>query len=426
MNLETSFSEPKPVLLNEGENPIIQEIGEHNPTGCNIQVDTLPLKGEEGQPGSLDLLLKGKYAGIVTGINSTTAEVIRKAIDVIGTKDGLVSSFFSMEADGQEPLYLGDCAVVPAPDAETLFKIARQTYESVHDLGVDKLRIAFLRSEGEPDAQRGDVVSDVVTRFSAEYPDADNLGAVTWQQARNQGANTLIFPGLNSGNIVYKVVHDPDGGDWQAMDIGGTAAKVLQKGERKLYLSNNERTHIPSSEELVDMTIQAFEVAKQQSDSQESPVVAMLSFATENSSTAEDVQRVKVAYDTIRATRPDIPIIGPVQWDSAREESVYRLKTKKPDLPEGKGYPGGKQPDVLIFPDRDSASFTYDALQEVKGGGRVAVGPVLQGFRDGIKIVDLSRGANRQDVIGAIQIVGRLGRAATPKKDGADAATSHA
>lgn len=393
--------ETPPILLNEADNPVIQDATAQYDPGYPILAESRPLRGESNNQGSLQLLLDGKVSAIVTGIDSTTADVVRAAIEVIGPKDGLVSSFFSMEKEGQPSLYLGDCGVVPKPDRQTLTKIAEQTAENVRDLGVSP-RIAFLKSEGEPGLD-GALVEDAAQAFGQRKPEFDSLGPATWRDAKKQGANTFIFPNLDSGNIVYKVLHDKDGGGWQAVPTEEPGVNILKKADRTVYLSKHE-AHTPDAEALAESALKAWQKARADNPNGDVPVVALLSFSTDASAgQREEVKTVQAAYEILKQQHPDLPVMGPVQWDSAREPAIYTKKTGKP-------YPG--EPSVFIFPNRDSADIAYDVMQEPDIGGRTAVGPVIQGLKNDVLVVDLSRGATSEDVKGAIHIAAlKSGRA---------------
>jgi phosphotransacetylase len=388
-----------PILLNEADNPVINNVTQRNREGYNLRVEKLPLKGEDGQPGSLELLLQGKVSAIVTGIDSTTAAVVKAAKEVIGPDDDkLISSFFSMEKEGRPSLYLGDCGVVPKPNRDKLFKIAKQTADSVNDMDIAP-KVAFLASDGE--SQGEDIVQGAAEDFHKIRPQFELMGKASWKEARASGANTFIFPDLNSGNIVYKILHDHDGGGWQAVESSVDTADVLQKGDRQLFISKHT-AHTPTVDQLVDSAVEAYEAARAASPTGKLPAVALLSFSTGDSSLSSEVHVVREAYTKLKAAYPDMPLMGPVQWDSARDPEVYSKKT-------GRKYPG--QPSVFVFPNRDSASLAYEALQEPDVGGLTAVGPVIQGLKNNLKVVDLSRGANEDDVEGALRIVGKSKRA---------------
>jgi phosphotransacetylase len=398
------------IYLPEAGQPVIDALGAHNTTGYDVEVGSLPLLSENGQPGALEKLVAGEFAAVIAGARYKSADVVSAGIEVIGTEDGLVSSFFAMESkesDSQERIFLADCAVVPAPDKEKLAKIAARTCENVEKLGVTPV-VAFLSSPGEGSARYGDVVRDTVSLFETQNPGRASIGEVQWNEAKDEALyeartgrrwpggsrpNVLIFPSLDSGNIVYKILQDPDGSGWKTAETR-PHSYVMEKDGRQLVLSNCGERHTPNSRELV-------ELAEQTCEGVEDPVVAFLSFSTEGSSTRPEAKEVQDAANEFRNRHPGITTYGEIQWDSARNEAIYELKT-------GKQFTGGKAPNVFIFPNRDSGSIAYMALQDRGAGGMTAIGPMLQGFKKGILLIDLSRGVDEEAGIGIIKLTGQL------------------
>ncbi|MEU2021135.1 phosphate acetyltransferase [Streptomyces sp. NPDC016469] len=145
----------------------------------------------------------------------------------------------------------------------------------------------------------------------------------------------------------------------------------------------------PDAEQLADIAVQSAATAARFGVD---PRIAMLSYSTGTSGTGADVDKVREATDRVRASRPDLRIEGPIQYDAAVEPSVAATK-----LP---GSEVAGQATVLIFPDLNTGNNTYKAVQ--RSAGAVAVGPVLQGLRKPVN--DLSRGALVQDIVNTVAI----------------------
>ena len=80
------------------------------------------------------MLQHGEVDGLVSGAVHTTANTVRPALQIMGTKPGtrLVSSVFFMCLP-DEVLVYGDCAINPQPDAEDLAEIAIQSAASTRN-----------------------------------------------------------------------------------------------------------------------------------------------------------------------------------------------------------------------------------------------------------------------------------------------------
>ncbi|MGW0547763.1 phosphate acetyltransferase [Streptomyces altiplanensis] len=145
----------------------------------------------------------------------------------------------------------------------------------------------------------------------------------------------------------------------------------------------------PDAVQLADIAVQSAATAAKFGVA---PRIAMLSYSTGSSGTGADVDKVREATELVRATRPDLPVEGPIQYDAAVEPSVAATK-----LP---GSEVAGQASVLIFPDLNTGNNTYKAVQ--RSAGAVAVGPVLQGLNKPVN--DLSRGALVQDIVNTVAI----------------------
>ena len=167
----------------------------------------------------------GDADGYVAGAVSSTASVLRPAIQVFGTLDGFrrVSSFFLMSfAEERPPLIFADCAVIPRPDAVQLSEIAQLAAANTRvflevEPAVALLSFSTKGSADHPEAKR---VAEAAAILSARSPNlaadgelqadaaiVEEIGSRKAPGSQVAGkANTLIFPDLASGNIACKLV----------------------------------------------------------------------------------------------------------------------------------------------------------------------------------------------------------------------------
>ncbi|MGC9333082.1 MAG: phosphate acetyltransferase [Anaerolineae bacterium] len=145
----------------------------------------------------------------------------------------------------------------------------------------------------------------------------------------------------------------------------------------------------PSAEELSEIAISSADTARAFGIE---PRVAMLSYSSGESGKGQDVEKVRQATQLAQDRRPDLEIVGPIQYDAAVDAGVAAQK-----MP-GSSVAG--QATVFIFPDLNTGNNTYKAVQRETGA--IAIGPVLQGLQK--QVNDLSRGCTVKDIINTVAI----------------------
>ena len=175
-------------------------------------------------------LAQNKVDAVLAGAVAPTAEVIRAGLQLLGTAPGIrtISGAFVLTRETKRYIF-SDCGVVIAPTAQQLTEIAAAAAGLCERVLQEVPRVAFLSFSTYGSAQHPFVekVQEAVQLFRRQYPHILCDGELQGDAAldvgiRNkkapespllQDANVLVFPGLEAGNISYKLLQRLGGFD---------------------------------------------------------------------------------------------------------------------------------------------------------------------------------------------------------------------
>lgn len=170
------------------------------------------------------MLVETGYAdAVLIGLTHNYPDSVIPALKVIGKRPNLrtVSGMYILNTK-DEPLFLSDCTVNDAPDAEDLVDITIQAAEEVRRFKIEP-RIALLSNSnfGSVDSSTAKLIRKTVKLLHEKYPDLIVDGEMQadvaldpdlrkenfpFSKLVNRPANTLIFPTLAAANISQRLV----------------------------------------------------------------------------------------------------------------------------------------------------------------------------------------------------------------------------
>jgi malate dehydrogenase (oxaloacetate-decarboxylating)(NADP+) len=195
------------------------------------------------------MVRRGEAQAMVAGVDSNYPEILRPALEIVGTADGVtkVAGLYMVALRNRDPLFFADTTVNIDPTAETLAEVALLSAGFVRDLGITP-RIAMLSfsnfgSARHPAASK---VRRAVEQVKARDPELMVDGEMQADTAVNQqiltgtypfsdlkeAANVLIFPNLASANVSYKLLAQLGGAEVIGPVLLGMArpVHVIQRG----------------------------------------------------------------------------------------------------------------------------------------------------------------------------------------------------
>jgi phosphate acetyltransferase len=168
------------------------------------------------------LMLENNDAdGMIGGAHYSTAETIKSALQIVGTRKNVKKASGAMIMVKDNLLFLfADCAVIPNPDSDDLAEIAKLSIETFETLFNKKARAGML-SYSTAGSGKGESVEKV--RKAVKIASKKRLNVIGEIQADaalienvcekkcpelncHEKINVFVFPSLDSGNISYKLV----------------------------------------------------------------------------------------------------------------------------------------------------------------------------------------------------------------------------
>jgi malate dehydrogenase (oxaloacetate-decarboxylating)(NADP+) len=155
--------------------------------------------------------------------------------------------------------------------------------------------------------------------------------------------------------------------------------------KKKIILCADTTVNIePDAEKLAEIAIQSAELCKKFNIE---PKIALLSFSNFGSVKIEKTKKIKEALKIVKSKRPDLTIDGEMQADTATYPPIAFEAFPFSDI---KG-----DANVLIFPNLDAGNIAYKLLYRLGGG--TAIGPILQGFKKSVHV--LQRGSDVDEIV---------------------------
>ncbi|HLG34201.1 MAG TPA: NADP-dependent malic enzyme [Bacteroidia bacterium] len=171
------------------------------------------------------MLETGEADALISGLTRNYSSTIRPSLQIIGTQDNVkkVAGMYVLVTK-KGPVFFADTTINLNPTAEELVEITMLTANAIQQYNV-KPRIALLSysnfgSNPDPNARK---VSEAVAMLQQRFPGLLVDGEMQANFALNthllkdnfpfsvlaeEGANTLIFPNLDAGNIAYKLLQE--------------------------------------------------------------------------------------------------------------------------------------------------------------------------------------------------------------------------
>jgi malate dehydrogenase (oxaloacetate-decarboxylating)(NADP+) len=241
-----------------------------------------------------------------------------------------------------------------------------------------------------------------ITRFPRLEEYADRLATlrqrrgVTREDARQKVLQRNVFgalmvemgeaDGLISGlTMTYSETIRP------ALEIVGVEPGVRRVSglyililKDRIFLFADTTVNIdPTAEDLAEIALLSAATAERFGFE---PRVAMISFSNFGSNRHPKADRVRDAVALVREKRPGLPIDGEMQADTAVLPELLEN-----DFP----FATVRRPNVLIFPDLESANAAYKLVWRLANAE--AIGPVLMGMRKPVHV--LQRGVEVTDIV---------------------------
>jgi malate dehydrogenase (oxaloacetate-decarboxylating)(NADP+) len=186
-------------------------------------------------------------------------------------------------------------------------------------------------------------------------------------------------------------------------DVTRAAGVYLMLVEDRVYLFTDATVNIePNAEDLAEIAALVADFAKQL---EIEPRVAFLSFSNFGSTPHPLSDKVREAVKLLKARRPDLPVDGEMQADTAVVPEIIDQR-----------YPFSsvKDANVLVFPSLESANIAYKLLARL--GKAKAIGPILLGMGAPVHVLQTGDEVNNIVQIAAVAVMDVMSRMENAEK----------
>jgi malate dehydrogenase (oxaloacetate-decarboxylating)(NADP+) len=177
------------------------------------------------------------------------------------------------------------------------------------------------------------------------------------------------------------------------------AMQLLILPNRQLFICDTHVNADPTAEQIAEMTMLAADAVRRFGIA---PSAALLSHSNFGSSDLPSAVKMREALALIQARKPDFPVDGEMQADTALSHAA--LESAMPDSPLT------HDANLLVMPNVDAANITYNALRVTAGAG-ITIGAILLGAAQPVHILTPASTVRRIVNMSAVAMVDAAARA---------------
>lgn len=171
------------------------------------------------------------------------------------------------------------------------------------------------------------------------------------------------------------------------------ATNVMLTKQGPMFLADTTININPTAKELAKISQLTSALAKMFGMK---PHIAMLGFSNFGSSKSESSVKIREAVSDIHRNHPNVIIDGELQADFALNPELLAKEFPFSKL-------NGKRPNILIFPNLESANITYKLIKEAQGVE--SIGPILLGMSKPVHILQLGASVDEMVNMAAVAVV---------------------